>query len=277
MIQLGIEVLLVLVAMLAAGAVAGITAGLFGVGGGFIVVPALLTVFPLFSENADKHIYVAIGTSLATIIVSSVRAVQAHHRRGAVDFVVLKNWAPWLLSGVLLGLSVASVVDAGMLVTIFAVGVFAYAFYFLSPNLFTVSREPWQLPSGVNRAALASGLGGLSALLGIGGGTPFVVTMVVCGRPVHQAVATAAGVGFVIAVPGTIGFLLLGFGESSLPPGSIGYINLPALLAVSIASVFTAPLGAKWAHNLDENMLKRVFGIYLLGVAGSMFYKSVVA
>jgi uncharacterized membrane protein YfcA len=263
--------------MLAAGAVAGITAGLFGVGGGFIVVPALLTVFPLFSENADKHIYVAIGTSLATIIVSSVRAVQAHHRRGAVDFVVLKNWAPWLLSGVLLGLSVASVVDAGMLVMIFAVGVLAYAFYFLSPNLFTVSREPWQLPSGVNRAALASGLGGLSALLGIGGGTPFVVTMVVCGRPVHQAVATAAGVGFVIAVPGTMGFLLLGFGESSLPPGSIGYINLPALLAVSIASVFTAPLGAKWAHNLDENMLKRVFGIYLLGVAGSMFYKSVVA
>ena len=277
MIELGIEILPVLIAMLAAGAVAGITAGLFGVGGGFIVVPALLTVFPLFSDNVEQHIYVAIGTSLATIIVSSARAVQAHHKRGAVDFLVLKGWAPWLLVGVLFGLAIASVVDAGMLMIIFAVGVFVYAFYFLFPHLFTISEDPWQLPTGVNRASLASALGGFSALLGIGGGTPFVVTMVICGRPVHQAVATAAGVGVIIALPGTLGFLALGFGESDLPPGSLGYINLPALTAISVVSVFTAPMGAKWAHDLDENMLKRIFGIYLLGVSGSMFYKTMVA
>ena len=149
-------------------------------------------------------------------------------------------------------------------------------FYFLFPQLFTSRGDPWNLPSGLDRIALASGLGGFSALLGIGGGTPFVVTMVICGRPVHQAVATAAGVGFIIAVPGTLGFLLMGLNQAGLPPGSIGYINLPALLAISLVSIFTAPIGASWAHSLDEGILKRIFGIYLLAVASSMFYKTLV-
>lgn len=266
----------VLFAMLAAGAIAGLTAGLFGVGGGFIVVPALLSVFPLFSEDLEKHIYVAIGTSLATIIVSSARAVQAHHKRGAVDFAVLKQWAPSLLAGVLIGIAVAALVDADALLIIFAIGVFVYSFYFLFPERFSKQGDPWNLPTGFDRVALATGLGGFSALLGIGGGTPFVVTMVVCGRPVHQAVATAGGVGFIIAIPGTLGFLLMGINDTGLPPGSLGYINIPALLAVSIVSVFTAPIGARWAHSLDERILKRVFGLYLLGVSSAMFYRTLV-
>jgi uncharacterized membrane protein YfcA len=270
-----VDIILVVIALLGAGAVSGVTAGLFGVGGGFIVVPALLAVFPLFGATNEKHIFVAIGTSLATIIVSSARSVQAHARRNLVDFNLLRQWAPWLVGGVMVGISIASMVDASSLVMVFAVGVLVYSVYFLMPEKFAVtSGQHPAIPSGMGRAALASGLGGFSALLGIGGGTPFVVTMVICGRSLHQAVATAAGVGFIIAIPGALGFLVLGLTETSLPPGSIGYINLPALAAISLVSIFTAPIGARWAHSLSEIKLKRVFGIYLIGVAALMFYKT---
>lgn len=130
------------------------------------------------------------------------------------------------------------------------------------------------MPRGATRAGLASFLGGFSALLGIGGGTVTVATMVMCNRPVHQAVATAAGVGFIIGLPGALGFLLLGLGEEGLPFGSVGYINIPALLAICAASIFTAPVGASWAHKLNDLHLKRMFGVYLVVVSASMFYKS---
>lgn len=268
------EVLGLIVAMCAAGAVAGITAGLFGIGGGFVVVPALLAVFPLFSEVGDDLIYVAIGTSLASIIVSSARSVQAHHARGAVDFGVLRDWSLWLILGVGVGLYVAAVTDGRRLFLVFAIGVLLYSLYFLFPGYFSRLNTSLSMPRGAARAGLASVLGGFSALLGIGGGTVTVITMVMCNRPVHQAVATAAGVGFIIAVPGTIGFLVLGLGVEGLPFGSLGYVNVPALLAISAVSVVTAPIGARWAHSLDEYRLKRLFGCYLLFVSVTMFYKS---
>lgn len=268
-----ISIIVLLGALFMAGAVAGITAGLFGNGGGFVVVPALLAVFPLFSDNYAQHIYVAVGTSLASIIVSSTRSVQAHMRKNAVDFEVLKAWAPWLMFGVVVGLYIASIIDASSLILVFAIGVLFYSFYFLFPEWFA-DRNGYAMPTGAGRAALASGLGGFSALLGIGGGTITVVTMVVCGRKVHQAVATAAGVGFIISVPGAIGFLVLGLGAEELPMGSIGYVNVPALFAICTMSIITAPIGARWAHSLNELHLKKIFGIYLLGVSSTMFYKT---
>ena len=274
-----VEVSLLTVVVLAsalflAGAVAGITAGLFGNGGGFVVVPALLAVFPLFSDDYSRHIYVAVGTSLATIIVSSSRAVHAHKSRNAVDFEVLKSWAPWLVVGVLFGLYVASMIDGSSLMLVFAIGVLIYSFYFLFPQWFA-GRGGFSMPTGVGCATLATALGGFSSLLGIGGGTITVVTMVMCGRKVHQAVATASGVGVIISVPGALGFLVLGWNATGLPVGSIGYINLPALLAVCLTSVITAPIGARWAHSLNEIHLKRIFGVYLLGVSSTMFYKTI--
>ena len=266
--------LLFYLTMCAAGAIAGVTTGLFGIGGGFIVVPALLLTLPWFTDSDESLIYVAIGTSLASIIVSSVRAVQAHHRRGAVDFGVLRDWSPWLILGVCVGLYLASLTDGTQLLLVFAVGVLAYSTYFLFPQFFDRFGTSLQMPTGIFRAGLASVLGGFSALLGIGGGTITVVTMVMCNRPVHQAVGTAAGVGFVIALPGTVGFLVLGLGAPNLPEGSIGYINLPALAAIALMSMFTAPLGARLAHFLDESRLKRLFGLYLVGVSLTMFYKS---
>jgi len=269
-----LELLSLLMAMCLTGAVAGLTAGLFGNGGGFVVVPALLAVLPFFSNAGDDLVYVAIGTSLASIVVSSARSVQAHHRRGAVDFQVLRDWALWLVLGVGGGLYVASVTDGRSLVVVFASGVLVYSIYFLFPDFFTRITRPFDLPTGAARASLASFLGGFSALLGIGGGTITVITMVMCQRPVHQAVATAAGVGFIIALPGAIGFMVLGLNVPNLPFGSIGYVNLPALAAICTVSVFTAPLGARWAHGLNDLVLKRLFGLYLIVVALAMFYKA---
>jgi len=267
-----LDALVLLLALLAAGALAGLFAGLFGVGGGFVVVPALLLVFSSLAPTPHE-LHVAIGTSLATIIVTSMRSVQAHRARGAVDFVILRDWAPWLTVGVLGGIAIAAVADTGTLILLFATGVMCYAFYFLRPE-FVVRREKhYAIPVGVSRAALASGLGGFSALLGIGGGTPFVVTMVVCGRSVHQAVGTAAGVGFLIALPGALGFALLGSGQAGLPTGSLGYVNLPAFATISAMSIFTAPLGAKLAHALSEFHLRRAFGVYLLVISVLMYNK----
>ncbi len=264
---------MLLPALLAAGAIAGISAGMFGVGGGFVVVPALLFALEYFAEPTPHDLYLAIGTSLATIIVTSLRSVQAHHRRGSVDFAILRDWAPWLTLGVIGGLAVAAMADSNTLVLVFALGVLVYAFYFLRPALAVERERHYSFPVGLGRAALASGLGGFSALLGIGGGTPFVVTMVVCGRKVHEAVGTAAGVGFLIAVPGAIGFAALGWGQTSLPPGSIGFVNVPAFLAISVVSVLTTPLGARWAHSLSELRLRQAFGLYLLVISVLMFNK----
>jgi len=268
-----LETLALLAALLAAGGIAGLSAGLFGVGGGFVVVPALLLSFATMLGGGASDLYVAVGTSLATIIVTSVRSVQAHNQRGSVDFDILKAWAPWIVLGVFGGVAVAALVETRTLLMTFAVGVFFYAVYFLRPT-FVVARESYfALPTGAGRAALASSLSAFSALLGIGGGTPFVVTMVVCGRPVHQAVGTAAGIGFLIAVPGAIGFALMGLGQPDLPPGSIGYVNLPAFAAIAGVSVLTAPLGARLAHSLSDIHLRKAFGVYLLMVSAMMFYK----
>lgn len=267
------EVTLMLPALLVAGAVAGVSAGLFGVGGGFVVVPAMLFILGLLPEVVPGALHLAIGTSLATIVFTSLRSIQAHHRRGVVDFAILRDWAPWLALGVVLGLAVAAVANTAALLLVFAVGVLLYAVYFLAPPLTPVRAAPMRLPGGVRRAALASGLGGFSALLGIGGGTPFVVTMVVCGRSVHEAVATAAGVGFLIAVPGAVGFMLLGLGQSGLPAGSLGFVSLPAVIAISLVSMLTAPLGARWAHSMSEARLRQAFGVYLLFISLTMFDK----
>ncbi len=268
------EMLAFLAALLGAGAIAGVTAGLFGNGGGFVVVPALLAVFPFFATDSGELMRVAVGTSLASIVISGARSVHAHRKRGAVDFAVLKSWSLWLIVGVGLGVLIASLVNGEKLVVVFASGVLAYSIYFLFPDFFKPKEKKFQMPKGGGRAVLATFLGGFSSLLGIGGGTITVITMVMCDRPVHQAVATAAGVGFIIGLPGAVGFAMLGTSAENLPWGSLGYINIPALIAIACASLFTAPIGAKWAHSLNELHLKRLFGVYLIIVALCMYYKA---
>lgn len=258
-----------LVAMLGAGLLAGFAAGLFGIGGGFVVVPALFIVLPLLGSDSEHLAHAAIGTSLATIVVTSIRSVQAHARRGAVDFDVLKTWAPWMVLGVGVGVLLANRVSNHGLALIFGGGVFLMALNFLIP-VFS-GKQYWnEMPAGYVRAGIAGGLGAFSSLLGIGGGVIAIIVMTLCGKSIHRAIATAAGVGTLIAVPGMIGFMIIGLHETGLPIGSIGYVNVPAAVAITSTSIITAPWGATAAHKLNPRMLRTIFGIYLLFVSYTM-------
>lgn len=262
-------------ALLVAGLLAGFAAGIFGIGGGFVVVPALIILLPFLGGNAAEYAHVAIGTSLATIVFTSFRSVRAHAQRGAVDFDIIKSWSPWIIAGVGAGVLLARVIDGQALTLVFASGVSLMAIHFLAPWLADRQMRD-RMPTGVMRASIAGGLGTFSSLLGIGGGTIAVMVMTLCGRSIHRAIATAAGFGFVIAVPGTIGFMLIGLGVPDLPIGSIGYVNLPGAAIIASTSMLTAPAGAAAAHRLPAAPLKRVFGLYLLFVAATMFRHALI-
>lgn len=259
-----------LVSMLAAGLFAGFAAGIFGIGGGFVVVPALFVVLPLLGGTHDAIAHVAIGTSAATIIVTSIRSLLSHAKRGAVEFEILKTWAPWIILGDGIGVLLAGHVDGRILTMIFAGGVFLMSLNFLLPKVGdkVISQD---MPSGIARVGIAGGLGTFSALLGIGGGTIAIMVMTLCGRSIHRAIATASGVGTLIAIPSAIGFALIGLKESGLPWGSLGYVNVPATLAIASMSVLTAPLGVAVAHALPAKPLKKIFGVYLIVIAFVMF------
>jgi len=262
-----------LVAMLAAGLLAGFTAGIFGVGGGFVVVPALFIVLPLLGGDKGEYAHTAIGTSAATIIITSIRSLMAHAKRGAVDFDVLKTWAPWLVLGVSVGVMLAGHVDGRVLTLIFAGGVLLMSLNFLLPKI--GSLVIWdQMPSGAARMSIAGGLGAFSSMLGVGGGVIAIMVMTLSGRSIQRAIATASGIGTLIAVPTTIGFMIIGFGHPGLPWGSIGYVNLPATAAVASMSILTAPLGVAAVHSLPPTILKRSFGIYLVIISILMFKNS---
>lgn len=263
------DLLLPFLALLGAGAAAGFAGGLFGIGGGFVVVPALVLILPLLGGQPEQMTHVAVGTSLATIIFTSLRAVKSHAARGAVDGGVLKSWAPWVVGGTAVGTLIAARVTSETLAIIFAVGVFGFAAYFLAPK-FRASTVTLAMPQGAARAGLAGSLGLVSALLGIGGGTITTVVMSVCGNGIHRAIGTASGMGAIIAVPGTIGFMVIGWGEPGLPWGSIGYVNWAAAAVVILTSVLMAPLGVAVAHRLNEALLRRIFGIYLIFVGVTM-------
>lgn len=247
--------------LMASGAFAGLLGGLFGIGGGVVVVPALYAVFGAMGVADAERIKLAVGTSLATIIVTSARSLAGHARSGRVDWAVLRVWGPFIAGGSLAGAALARVIAADVLTLVFAVGILVIA----------VQRLVWgrgearagaTLPPVPVQAALGAGTGLLSALMGIGGGVIGVLLLTTFGRAVHVAIATAAGFGLVIAVPGAIGFMLAGQG-AAVPPGSVGYVNLAGFAAVAALSALTAPLGAKLAHKLPATLLSRAFAGYL--------------
>ncbi|WP_343612380.1 sulfite exporter TauE/SafE family protein [Novosphingobium sp.] len=257
-------------AMLAAGLVAGFAAGIFGIGGGFVVVPALMLVLPLLGGDKHQLAHVAIGTSAATIILTSIRSLRSHAKRGAVEFEILKSWAPWLVIGDTVGVMLAGKVDGHILLIIFAVGVALMSLNFLLP--FMADRKiSDNMPGLMPRVAIAGGLGTFSSLLGIGGGTIAIMVMTLCGRSIHKAIATASGIGTLIAIPSAIGFAIIGFGEAGLPWGSLGFVNVPATVAIASMSIISAPWGVAAAHSLPSGPLRKIFGVYLVVIAAVMF------
>lgn len=262
-----------IVALVACGLFSGFVAGLFGIGGGAVIVPVLILLFDALGYG-DSAAHVAIATSLATIIVTSARSVWAHHRRGAVDWTIVAGWAPWIILGAVLGQLVTGALSGGALR-----GIFGGLALILAAQLF-FGRPDWRLandlPSGVGRAGLGGLIGALSAIMGIGGGTFGVSLMTVCGRAIHQAIATAAGFGVVIGLPGAITAVFVGWGRDGLPPFSLGHVNLAAFALISAFTIITAPLGARLAHKLDAGILKKLFAILLAVVAVRLLWASIV-
>lgn len=250
------------------GLVAGTVAGLLGVGGGIVLVPVLYQALGLLGVDETVRMPIAVGTSLATIIPTSIRSTLSHHKKGAVDWPVLQSWAMPTFFGVLIGTWLASIVGGKGLTAVFAGGAGALGLFML------LGREDWRLggdvPKGIWSWPLGLANGCLSVMMGIGGGTFGVTVMTLFGAAIHRAVATAAGFGLIIAVPGAIGMIVSGWSAAGLPPYSLGYVSLIGLALIVPATIISAPWGVALAHSLSRKALRLAFGTFLCMTAARM-------
>lgn len=259
------EILSLWVSYALLGLFAGIVAGLLGVGGGLIIVPVLAALFSVQGFAVEHLVQLAVGTSLATIVFTSLSSMRAHHQRGAVDWSIMARLSTGIVAGGWLGGVAAVWMGGALLAVLFG------AFELVVATQMAFGRPPAphrQTPGPLRNAAAGMLIGALSALLGIGGGTLTVPYLVWHNVGMRKAVGTAAACGLPIAVVGALGFVGAGWGKAGLPSGSSGYVYWPAAIAISLASVFGAPLGARLAHHLDQVRLKNVFAAFiaLLGI-----------
>jgi uncharacterized protein len=252
-------------ALLVAGGLTGFLAGLFGIGGGTIVVPVLYEVFGLFSVADEVRMQLCIGTSLAVIVPTSISAFAAHWKEGGVDADTLKAWIAPIVLGVLIGIASARYAAPA-----------AFKLAFVAIALLTAARILWgsllpklgsDLPRGARMAGYGVAIGASSSLVGIGGGLVANMLMTLHGRPLQQAIATSSGIGIVVAIPGALGYVLAGWGKTGLPPLSFGFVSLVGLLLLVPASLVTARAGAAAAHKLPKHFLAHLFAAYLILVS----------
>jgi uncharacterized membrane protein YfcA len=261
-------------AMLATGCVAGVTAGLFGIGGGIVIVPVLEFALSLLGVDPAIRMHVAVATSLATIIPTSISSARAHHLRQSVDINIVKRWSFFVLTGALLGAWIAAQVHSRVLAMIFATLALLIA---LKMIFFPESRNLTQdVPRGPLIMSIPTAIGTLSSMMGIGGGTFSVMTLTLFNQPIHRAIGTAALLGLVISLPGTIGFIISGWNDVRVPPGSLGYVSLIGFALIAPTTVICAPIGARIAHSFSAKRLSMSFGVFLVIVAARLFYKSFV-
>lgn len=257
-------------AVFATGLFAGVLAGLLGVGGGIVIVPVLFHILTGFNIDPSVKMHLAVGTSLATIIPTSIMSARSHHKRGSVDFDLLKSWAPMALIGALIGTVIAVYVRGAVLTGVFAVVALIVAAHM------AFAREGMHISDRLPRAPLkhliAVIIGGFSTMMGIGGGTLSVPTLTLFNFPIKRAVGTASALGLVIAIPGTIGFLYSGIGMPNRPPLSIGYVSLIGFALIVPATMLAAPWGARMAHAMSTKWLRRAFALFLAITSARMFY-----
>ncbi len=253
-----------LIAYLLLGLVAGFVAGLLGVGGGLIIVPILIWLFDAQGVASGIQPHLALGTSLASILFTSLASVRAHHSHGAVDWSVVKRITPGIVLGTLLGAWLASFIPARPLKIFFVI----FLFYAALQMALNFKPAPSRMLPGPFGMLGAGGLiGAVSSWVGIGGGTLSVPFQVWCNVPFHRAVGTSAAIGFPIAFAGLTGYIIGGWNSAELPPLSLGFISLPALAGIAAGSILTAPLGARTAHSLPVARLKQVFAMLLFLLA----------
>jgi uncharacterized membrane protein YfcA len=247
------------------GLVTGFLAGLLGIGGGGIIVPVLYELFRIMGVDDSTRMHVGVATSLAIIIPTSVRSFRSHWQHGAVDMVVMKRLAPWVVLGAVLGVFIGSAAPASFLKGVFICSTLFMASRMAFGNGRKIAEQ--QLP-GLPWDALAGGFVGIiSTLIGIGGGAYITAYMRLFGWPIHKAVGTAAGFGPVIAIPAAIGYMVEGWGSPHLPPLSLGFVSVLGLLIIAPVSVLSAPLGVRVAHSLTRRQLEYAFIAFLLFVA----------
>jgi uncharacterized membrane protein YfcA len=266
------EVASLVIAMLLTGAVGGVLAGLLGVGGGIVIVPMLEAALEFVGVDASIRMHVAVATSLATIIPTSISSARAHYRRDAIDFDLIRYWSPYIVIGAVAGIVIAANVGGRVLAAIFAVVAFSAAVKMMLPIDSKVLAA--DVPRGLTGPGIPIGIGAVSTLMGIGGGTMSVPAMTLSSKPIHVAVGTSALFGLVIAVPSTIGYVVAGWGDTRLPFGSLGYVSLMGFALIAPATVLFAPLGAKLAHALSHRSLSVLFGLFLFAIAIRMGFRA---
>ena len=259
------------VELLVLGSFTGFLAGLLGIGGGMLMVPFMTLLLSGKGMPPAYILKMAIATSLATISFTSIASMRAHHLRGAVLWPVAKLLSPGIVLGSLLGAQIAKALPPQALALLFAVFVSFSALQMLVERKTKATR---QLPNRPGMLAAGGVIGLLAALLGAGGAFVSVPFMTWRSVKIHNAVATSAALGFPIAVAGTVGYVIAGWSLPDMPAGTLGFIYLPALVTISIASMLMAPLGARTAHRMDVRQLRRVFALLLFGLAAYMIYKA---
>lgn len=260
------------VAMLLTGVVGGVLAGLLGIGGGIIIVPVMEAALAFLGVDEAIRMHVAVATSLATIVPTSISSARAHHRRQSVDVTLVRRWAVFVLVGALCGSIIAAQVHSRVLSAIFAVMALIIALKMILPlDGRTVSRE---VPASWPVKVIPVAIGTISSMMGIGGGTLSVATLTLFNQPIHRAVGTAALFGLLISIPGTLGFIVGGLGDARVPPGNLGYVSLPGFVLIAPTTWLAAPLGAAIAHKLSQRHLALAFGVFLLIVSGRMFWQT---
>lgn len=258
-----------LVALLALGGVVGVAAGLLGIGGGGIMVPVLASLFAAQGMAAEQVLHLALGTSMAAIVPTALASLRAHHAKGAIHWQVVRRITPAILAGTFAATFVASYLPTLALALFFA----AFMAYVAVQMWLDFKPKPQRgLPGWLGLSSVGLGIGGVSALVAIGGGTLSVPFLMWCNVPLRQAIATSAAIGFPIALAGAMGYALNGWGQAGLPPYSLGFVYAPAVLLIAAISFFTARLGVHWAHTLPVATLKKLFAVLLLLLSAKMLH-----
>ncbi|MEI7842207.1 MAG: sulfite exporter TauE/SafE family protein [Gallionellaceae bacterium] len=257
-------------AYLLLGAVAGFLGGMFGIGGGTVLVPVLLMLFQAQHFPAEHAMHLALGSSMSVILFTSIASMRKHHQHGAVNWRVVFNITPGILLGTAIGALFASKVSPYFLTLFFALFVYFAAIQILLDIRPHAAR---QLPRFGGMTLMGGFTGWISTLVSVGGGTLTVPFLIWCNMPIRHAIGTASAIGFPIAVGGTMGYIVTGLPASGLPSFSAGYVYLPAMLGCALISIATAPLGAQTAHRTNVGMLRKLFAVLLLALATKLLFK----
>ena len=256
-------------AYIALGIFAGFFAGLLGIGGGSVMVPILVMLFATQGFAAGDVMHLALGTSMAAIFFTSISSVRTHHAHGAVVWPIVLRITPGIVLGTLIGTYIASLVPTRALGLIFTIFI-CYVSVQMMLNIKAQAHR--EMPGVVATSLVGAFIGGISCLVAIGGGALSVPFMTWCNVRVQHAIGTSAAIGFPIALGGAVGYIWNGWSVAGLPAGSLGYVYVPAVTGIALASILTAPIGARQTHQLPVRTLRRIFAAILLALAGKMLF-----